>query len=252
MQIVAAIGGLSFVLCSLVTGARLLLVARRTRQLPELTLGFGLFLMGGLGYIMTVLGEHGAFLSEAVRAALVGANTLASVIGLSLLAFFTVRVFRPENRLASAAVCLIVGLFCLAFLQRLLGAGFTPMTLGGAPPSTLHAGVTLTVLGWAGIESLLYHGRLRKRMRIGLTDPILVNRIWMWAQGMLMAAFLSAISSAFNLLGIPFNQSEAGMLTVGVLGTLTAGSVWFAFFPPEAYAAWIRSRANPSGVRAGA
>jgi hypothetical protein len=43
VQVVAAIAGLSFILASLVTGARLLLVAQRTRELPELTLGLGLF-----------------------------------------------------------------------------------------------------------------------------------------------------------------------------------------------------------------
>ena len=47
MTILAALGGLSFLLVSIVGGARLLLLARRTRKLPEFVLGMGLFLLGG-------------------------------------------------------------------------------------------------------------------------------------------------------------------------------------------------------------
>ena len=95
MQIIAAIGGLSFIVASLVTGARLLLVARRTRQLPEFALGLGLFLMGGLGYPLTLLGELGTFLPDAARTASIASNQLSTVVGLTFFAFFTARVFRP-------------------------------------------------------------------------------------------------------------------------------------------------------------
>jgi hypothetical protein len=41
-------------LTSLVVGARLLLLARRTRRLPELALGIGLFLLGGVDYLLNL------------------------------------------------------------------------------------------------------------------------------------------------------------------------------------------------------
>ena len=50
MELLGAIGGVSFILASLVIGLRLLLLARRTRELPEFVIGLALFLMGGLGY----------------------------------------------------------------------------------------------------------------------------------------------------------------------------------------------------------
>ena len=243
MQIIAAIGGLSFIVASLITGARLLLVARRTRELPELALGFGLFLMGGLGYPMTLLAEFGAFLPDAARTGLVATNTAASVTGLTLFAFFTARVFRPESGLARLSVWAIGLLFCAAFAWRAMTYGFAPMALGGSRPLLLHSAVTLVALAWASIESFVYHARLRKRMRLGLTDPILANRMWLWAQGMMAAMFLTGISSAFAVLGIPFNETTGGVLTIGILGTLAAGSIWFAFFPPAAYVRWIRARA---------
>ncbi len=244
MQIIAAIGGLSFIVASLVTGMRLLLVARRTRQLPELVLGFGLFLMGGLGYPMTLLAELGTFLSDDARAGFVVANTLSAVVGLTLMAFFNMRVFRPGSRIASFAVWVIAALFAVAFVARASSTGFAPIALGGAMQSTLHAALTVVCLGWAGTESLLYHQRLRRRMQLGLSDPLLVNRLWLWAQGMFSAMLLSGISSVCGALGIAFNQTTAGVLTVGVMGSLAAGSVWLAFFPPDAYMRFVRARAG--------
>ena len=242
LQLVAAIGGLSFVLCSLVTGARLLFVARRTRQLPELACGFGLFLMGGLGYPMTLLGEHGTFLSDVARGALVAGNNFSAVLGLTGFAFFTWRVFRPESTLGRAAVWAFAILFTSSFGYRLATTGFAPIALDGSPQTPLHAVLTVAVLAWAGTESLYYHGRLRKRMLLGLSDPILVQRMWMWAQGMFAAGILSGISSFAIMLDVPFNQTAWGMLTIGCLGTVAAGSIWLAFFPPDRYAAWVRNR----------
>ena len=50
MGLLAAIGGGAFVLASLLVSIRLLALARRTRQFPELLIGIGLLLMGAVGY----------------------------------------------------------------------------------------------------------------------------------------------------------------------------------------------------------
>ncbi len=46
MQLLTAIGGGLFLVICVVGGLRLLLLAHRTRQLPERVLGLGLFLRG--------------------------------------------------------------------------------------------------------------------------------------------------------------------------------------------------------------
>jgi hypothetical protein len=244
VQIIAAIGGLSFILASLVTGARLLLVARRTRELPELTLGLGLFLMGGLGYPLTLLGEFGTFMPDGVRAGFIAGNQLSGVIGLPLLVYFTARVFRPESNTARATVWLFVLAFIGLYVYRATTIGFAPLALGGQKAPLPHSILTVACLGWSGIESLSYHLRLRKRVGLGLADPVLANRMLLWAVGMLCAMLLTGISTAFSTLGIAFNQTTAGILTIGIMGSTSAGSVWFAFFPPDAYLKWIRSRSG--------
>jgi hypothetical protein len=243
VQIIAAIGGLSFIVASLATGARLLLVARRTPELPEFVLGLGQFLMGGVGYPMTLLGELGTFLPDAARAASIAGNQLSTVVGLTLFAFFSARVFRPESRWAWAGVWILgLGFFGL-FAYRAATVGFAPVALGGVQPMVGHSILTVVALGWAGAESLSYQGRLHKRVQLGLADPILANRMGLWALGMLCAMLLTGIASTFGALGIPFNETTAGILTIGVMGSTSALSIWFAFFPPDAYVRWVRSGA---------
>ena len=67
---VQALAGFSAILLTSVgwgIGGRLLLLARRTRQLPELMLGLGVFCIGGLGYPLafatTALIEAGSALA---------------------------------------------------------------------------------------------------------------------------------------------------------------------------------------------
>ncbi len=243
MQIIAAIGGISFIVASIVTGVRLLLVARRTRQLPEFALGLALFLLGGLGYPLTLLGEMGTFLPDAARTAAILCNQLSSVVGLTLFTFFTTRVFRPEAAWAWASVWAIGLGFCGLFAYRAATVGFAPIALGGVNPMDMHSALTVVSLGWAGVESLIYQGRLRKRVLLGLADPILANRMGLWALGMLCAMLLTGIFAGFTAFNIPFNQTTPGILTIGSMGSISAVSIWFAFFPPAAYVRWVRSGA---------
>lgn len=247
MEIIAALGGGSFVLSSFVTGLRLVILSGRTRELPEFFLGMGLLLMGGLGYPLTMLGEFGKLLTDDTRSLFIAANQLCGVVGLSLLAAFTWKVFRREDRIAQIAFFAVAAGFVGSFVWRAIFLGFTPIALGGAQAPALHTLLSWGVLTWSGTESLRYHLQLRKRLGLGLADPIVVDRFRLWASGMLVAMLLSAISSICNYLGIPFNTTTVGILTVGVLGSICAGCIWCAFFPPAGYVRWIRARAVSTG-----
>lgn len=243
MEIIAAIGGGSFVLTSLVTGCRLLWMSKRTRQLPEFILGLGLFLMGGLGYPLTMLGEFGTGLADGTRAALVMSNQLCGVVGLTLLGAFTWWVFRRDDKIAAALVSATGATFIALFVWRAMTHGFTPIALGGLQAPLLHTLLTIAVLGVSGAESLRYHMQLRKRMRLGLADPLITDRFRLWAVGMLVAMSLSGIASLCNYFDIAFNTTTIGILTTGVLGSVCAASIWCAFFPPRFYEGRVRARA---------
>ena len=240
MQIIAAIGGLAFILTSLVTGARMLMLWHRTRQLPEFVLGLGLFTMGGLGYPLTLLAEFGAFLPDGARSALVGANYVDTILGQILVVYFTIHVFRPTSGWARGSLWIVAGLFITVFVNHVVTKGLRPVNLGGAPAPIAQTLLTVVCLGWAGLESFLYYLKLRRRRIIGLADPLLVNRVLLWAIGMFCAMTITAVSAAFTALGIAFNQSTIGILTTGVMGTGCSLSVWFAFFGPAWYVRWVR------------
>jgi len=243
LEIIAAVGGGAFVLTSFVTGLRLLWLSRTTRQLPEFVLGLGLFLMGGLGYPVMMVAELGSFLPDVARAGLVALNQLFGMVGLALVGTFTWRVFRPDDPRARTAMYVFAVGFVGAFAWRAAFGSFAPIALGGDQTPLAHTGLTLATLGWSGAESFRYYLQLRKRLRLGLADPLLTDRFRLWASSMFLAMLLSGISSVCNHLGIAFNTSTIGVLTVGVLGSLCSFSVWFAFFPPRFYASWVRGRA---------
>ncbi|MBW2400540.1 MAG: hypothetical protein JRG80_14860, partial [Deltaproteobacteria bacterium] len=67
MEWLGAIGGGSFILASLVIGVRVLMLARRTRELPEIAMGLGLVLMGGLSYPINVAARMSVDLSPDLR-----------------------------------------------------------------------------------------------------------------------------------------------------------------------------------------
>ena len=67
MASLAALGGGAFVLASLIVGARLMLLARRTRHFPEFAMGFGLFGMGGVGYPLMMVARFHTGLDDTDR-----------------------------------------------------------------------------------------------------------------------------------------------------------------------------------------
>jgi tetrahydromethanopterin S-methyltransferase subunit F len=156
---------------------------------------------------------------------------------------FTCRVFRPDDGIARAIVVAIGVAYVSAFVYRAATYGFAPIALGGAKAPFVHTTLTLITLTWSGIESLRYHLQLRKRLKLGLADALVTDRFRLWATGMLVATLLSGIASVFAWFGIAFNTTTAGILTTGILGSICAGSIWFAFFPPKFYASWVRGRA---------
>ena len=245
MDVLAAIGGGAFVLASLVLGLRLMALARRTRGLPEFILGFALFAMGGLGYPLLAVAMQATGLPPATRTALAVVQMLLSGVGMVSIACFTWRVFRPTSRWASMLVGGVGGAYGLAFAVQGLGPGFFAFLLDPAGPWHVSTFFGIGVMGWAGAESLRYHRMLRKRIGLGLADPVVADRFRLWAIAILVACTISVVSVVLErVFGIPVAGSAAGALAVGPLGLVAAGTLWLAFLPPAAYVARVRARAS--------
>jgi hypothetical protein len=243
LEIVAGIGGGAFVVACLVVGMRLLLLSWKTGELPELSCGLGLVLMGGLGYPLLVVVEQAHSLPMGTRCVLLFAQMFCHMVANTAFAFFNYRVFRPGVAWAKAVVLLcfltVVG-FAVA---QLVGPGLVSYVESPVGPWRWHGAAAMLTIGWAAIESTRFYRQLRRRAVLGLTDPVVADRVRLWAIGMTSAFFTSAIGVLMESMGLVMVQTTFGAAVIAVLGSISAGTTWFAFLPPAWYLRRVRERA---------
>jgi hypothetical protein len=244
----AAAGGGSFVLVSLVLGLRLLALSRRTRQLPELTMGLCLLLMGGLGYPFATVARAVTALPDDVRGLALGGAALCNTIGFGALSVFTWRVFRPASIAAELGATLaVVGLLVLLPAEA-VWPGLIESALSAEPypglPGYLRVLMGLALLCWASLEAAVFARKLRRRLALGLADAVVADRVRLWTIAISGAALSMATSVVLSFQGIDLASSSLGAGIIGVLGLVSAVCAWLAFLPPGRYTSWVRERAD--------
>ena len=63
MEVLAQIGGSAYALVALVIGLRLVLLFRRTRELPELLVGVSMLFLAGIGYPLSAVAREATEMS---------------------------------------------------------------------------------------------------------------------------------------------------------------------------------------------
>jgi hypothetical protein len=232
----AVAGGLYLVVITVV-GVRLLLLARRTRELPELLLG-GSFILGGtIGSVVEAGGMSASNLAEpAIAGSMLLVGKLFGVLGFTCQALFIRRVFRPSEGWAVALVLALLAVMGIAL------AGFArhgTFDGSGMPHGFFFLELAARVAFplWLCIESARYASLMARRLRLGLADPVVANRfvLWSWMGGLSIVLLLTSVppllldrvSHATWLVGDTF--------VLGVVGVTLSATNWLAFFPPAAY-----------------
>jgi len=243
MELLGAIGGLSFVLASLVIGLRLLLLARRTRELPEFAIGLALFLMGGFAYPLVSVARLAHGMPEGVRLGLFVISIAFNVVGTVGVCVFNWRVFRPWEAWAGWLTVSFACSLAVAVALQVVDSGLSAAALRNEGAG-YHVFLALqgVPIAWAAFESLRYHRILQKRVKLGLADLVVVNRILLWGLGMLAAFVISVFSTGLACLGIDVATTTIGALIIAPLGLAAAGCVWLAFLPPAAYTRRFETR----------
>jgi len=244
-----ALAGVSFsllIIVSLVVGARLLLLARRTRQLPELALGASLVGVMGIAYPgMVLLDVDLGWSSATQRGLMFGLNVVLDA-GFLLIFVFTARVFRPGaliGRLvvAGAATALLVH---LGLIGRVLAS--TPDLAAGRAATSIYGllalGTASGAYAWSGTESLVHWRRLLRRQRLGLVDAVLCNRMWLWAMMSFATVAGSAVNALFLVRGIDVLARPEALFVTSLTGLAQGVFLWLTFLPPRAYRTWIERR----------
>lgn len=250
MKLLVLLATLSFILVGGLVGAKLLLLARRTRQLPELAVGLGVFLVAFVSYPLS-LASISPDLAPATAKLLFATGAFASAVGSASIYVFTWKVFRPDAGWARVLTLVAIGaifVFAAVSVVRVAGAA-TPAEVFRDRLSVARNVVTGFSYLWTAVESIRYYALLRRRMALGLADPVVSNRFLLWGVSGVSATLGITVSTAMILLGkAGAGMHPVSMLAVGIAGFTSSVSLYLAFLPP---AAWLRFVAGPAaGARA--
>ena len=242
MQLLGFLGVAALALASLAVGARLVALGLRTRRSPELWIGLSYLFAGFLSCVATLaLGELRRSGSELAGGAELAASATLHT-GVACLAVFVWCVFRRGSRVGTAAVCAAVGYVTLTFI----GVAFEGTeSAGGTLSGWASLAGRIGVYAWAASESFLEYGAARRRVRVGLADPLVANRLLLWGIGTGCVLLLWLHSGLTLLRGQGGGTSSYPL--IALLGISCAATSWLAFFPPAFYR---RRFAAPGGAAA--
>lgn len=248
MQALSVLSMLFTTLVSLGVGVRLLFVAVRTRRQPELLFGLA-FLCGGAGQAFGQIGQRVLWTEAGLLATSMNAVCLA-LVAAGTIALWTVtrRVFRPEGRLPGVLFALGCVATLVGFAVRGLDGEFAHVT-AGSRGHAIHEAARLVMLSWMAFESTRHYGMLRRRMRLGLADPMASNQLLLWTVSG-YATWLAAAVISWWSFGLRIHPLESPVATaiLTVLMLVIGVGMWCAFFPPAALRRRIGARLGGSAA----
>jgi hypothetical protein len=240
MEVFAGLSVGLLILAALVVATRTFALWRRTRGLPELLLS--LYLTGAtvLGYPLMIASSR---IPPSELWPLHLAGQVVSSSGLACLLFFTLTVFRARDLWARclvglSLVLLVVG--AVAYFFELTGENPRPV-VELVDIMLINSSAIAFAYFWTTIEAFSYYRRLRLRLRLGLTEVVVVNRMLLWGL-MTLAAGIAVIISVAGMLAGSF-MTAPSVLVLSSLGAFHACCLFLAFHSPRWYRAWLERRA---------
>ncbi len=105
---------------------------------------------------------------------------------------------------------------------------------------------------WAGSETFAQYSRARRRVRMGLCDPLVCNRYLLWALFGVLQVFLCLILLPQYAEYEASNQFTQTWDTLyGAVEIFSLVMIWLVFFPPDSYQRWINGNAPVEMAEAG-
>jgi hypothetical protein len=236
---------LSFVISCMLSaalGARLVTAGMRTRTAPEFAYGASLLLMGVGGAIRLVV--HG-FLGAGpeYHAWIIGAGVLR-LLTLMALTWGIRAIFRPQE---SWSLPLTLAFWILGAAGLGVVASFPNGLAEAGMIYQLGDLANALAVGWGCAESLAYYGKMKRRLAIGLADPVTVHQFGMWGVGFTCALLASAtLFVGTAALGSAITGAPAIMALVQFFLLMTAVITWVAFYPPQLLRDRFRDQATES------
>ena len=232
----AYIGELIAALVYLYAGTRLLRLSSRTGEVPERLLA-AMFLLTGTSFLLYDLPI--ILNSESLWTPLNFAGRVTYLPAPVLLAVFTRRVFRPEGAWGAwmaygSAILLVGGVGGSAWSGDLEG-----FTVSSPWFWAEWTGYTIPYV-WAGTEAVAHHRQARRRLRLGLCDPLVCNRYLLWglfgAMQVLVSLAIIPSYSEYEQGGV-FTATWDALISAGEISSLAL--ILLIFFSPAFYRRWI-------------
>lgn len=236
MEIVGQIGVLVFLASFGATGGRLLFRGMGRDAVFERLLGISYFCGGPLGYVPMGLASS-SLLPDAWDPALEAFGRLNFAVSAVALYLFNRRVFRPDSqrwRVVTLALCAAVGACWLGLVIERAQQG---VRIGDGIFHTADFWLRAAAYVWAASESLHQFVLTNRRFRIGLADPVLVDRFRLWGIGMSAIVAMFAVALFFPGGPTPLLYVLNGLLAAG-----STTAIWISFFPPIGYRERISAR----------
>lgn len=249
MEFVVVAQGLTgalYLLIVVIVGSRLLMLARRTKQLPELLLGSALLIGGVLGGPLEAASTS---LRTEIGSALAGklllAGKLAGIAALTCHAAFMRLVFRPRERwawllVAAMILCPVGALFGYA-AHGAFGGSEIPLNWFWLDLSARITGST-----WLAAEGAIYYGMMKRRLRLGLAEPLVTNRFLLWtmAGGSSIVMMLTSVPPMFLDPVADANLLTLDLFVFSIAGVAVSALYFLTFLPPEGFRRWIVSTSD--------
>ncbi|HXV37347.1 MAG TPA: hypothetical protein VEC18_09365 [Myxococcota bacterium] len=225
----------------------LLRLAARTRQYPERMLGIT-FLLFGISYLF----YEAPYLiqREELFAPLSFGGRLLWNASVLTTALFTREVFHRERRWSRPLLWGITALLLVGIAISIQQGDLEGMAPNGNPGFWLEwIGQVIPFL-WVVSAALTEYASARRRVRIGLANPLVCNRYLLFACfGFAQLATIALLVPMFD--SVETNDGAIPHLLDQLMGAfemLTLAIIWLAFFPPRCYREWIALAAARSAA----
>jgi len=238
------VGFAAFFVASLTAGLRLVMLSRRTRRLPELLIGIGVLGIGPVGFGLTTIAQLNRADNPELSRWILALALLAICMGAFAKYVFNWQVYHPRQRPVRWIVWTAGLLLASCYATEFFTSGFRIQDFE-SPSNLGRSALLIGCLLWGSAEAFVYWRKMRRRLRLGLADPIVTNRFFLWGLGAGAAGLGSTIGTIAQLVtGLPPLETPLVTLSSSLHGLTAAVAMWLAFMPNQAYLRFIEARAR--------
>jgi len=248
VQQIAVFVGVTTLALSLLVCVRLVLAAWRSRGAPEIAMGTYQALVVAAIFLYSGIREMARQRDPSELFAPIVAANLLIALGVVALAVGVWRIYRPAEAWARTT-CIVLSLWVMAgWLWTALG-DVLPTTVAPTGANAFFVTGRAAVYLWGGFEGIRYNGMLRRRVALGLGDPVIAHQILLWGIfSMLMGLLAISSFAAGFVLREAYTQWTPGLFLTPAITFVASICLWLGFFPPPAYRRLVARRAPSPAV----